>query len=161
DGGDFVQHVERVLLERMERLERENRRLRRFGNMTLIAMAITLGITAAVFWVSGRFGLAGGLPENIAARPCTLRDGEATSRATWGAADDGTVRLVFSDAKGRARVRLSLLPDGSSGLSLADSTDHKLVVLGSLADRSTSFVMSDGAGVPRAVLGLSSAGAAN
>jgi hypothetical protein len=161
DSSDFVHRVETVLLDRMDRLERENRRLRRFGNLTLIGMAIVLGLAAAVFWFSGRFGALGGIPENIVARQFSLRDGQGATRGTWSVADDGTVRLVFNDGRGRARVRVSLLPDGSSGFAFADSTDHRLLVLGALPDQSVSLVMSDNAGTPRAVLGLSGGGAAN
>ncbi|MEO7473864.1 MAG: hypothetical protein ABIY46_00845 [Gemmatimonadales bacterium] len=158
-GQDFVARVEHVLLARIEQVERENRRLRRFGIATLVGMAIMLGITLAVFVYSGSFGV--GVPENIAARQFTIRDGKGTSRGTWGVAPDGTVRFVLSDLSGRPRVRMSLLPDGSSGVSLADSTDRKLLVIGALPDQSTSFVMSDRAGVPRAVLGMSGNGSAN
>ena len=158
---DFVHRVETVLLERLDRLERENRRLRRFGNMTLVGIAIVLGVTLAVFWYSGRFGFGGGVPESLAARQFTIRDAKGSTRGTWGIGEDGTVRFVLSDVQGRPRVRLSLLPDGSSGLSFADTTDRKLVVLGAMPDQSTSFVMSDRTGVPRAVLGTSSGGASN
>jgi hypothetical protein len=161
ESGDFVHRVETVLLERMDRIERENRRLRRFGNMMIVAVAVVVGLAAAVFWYTGRFGVAGAVPQNIVARQFTLRNGDGTTRGTWGVADDGTVRLVLSDGTGRARVRLSLLADGSAGLSFADTADHKLVVLGSLPDQTSSFVISNGAGVPRAVLGISGAGAAN
>ncbi|HEX3276720.1 MAG TPA: hypothetical protein VHR43_17830 [Gemmatimonadales bacterium] len=159
--GDFVKHVETVLLDRMDRLERENRRLRRYGNLTMIGMAVTLGLTAAVFWFSGRFGIVGGVPENIVARQFSLRDAGGANRGTWSVAEDGTARLVLADARGRPRVRLSLLPDGAAGLSFGDSTDHKLLVLGSLADQSSSFVMSDAQGTARSVLGVSPGGAAN
>jgi hypothetical protein len=161
DSRDFVHRVETVLLERLDRLERENRRLRRFGNMTLVGIAIVVGVTVAMFWYSGRFGFAGGVPESVAARQFTLRDADGSTRGVWGVGEDGTVRLQLSDARGRPRVRVSLLADGSSGLSFADSTDHKVVVLGAFPDQSTSFVMSDRAGVARAVLGISSAGASN
>jgi len=161
EGGDFVHRVETVLLERMDRIERENRRLKRFGSMMMVAMAVVLGLAAAVFWYTGRFGIAGAVPQNIVARQFTLRNADGTTRGTWGVAEDGTVRLMLSDGKGRARVRLSLLADGSAGLSFADTADHKLVVLGSLPDQTSSFVISSGAGVPRAVLGVSGAGAAN
>jgi hypothetical protein len=156
---DFVHRVETVLLDRIDRIERENRRLRRFGITTLLGMAIMLGITLAVFIYSGSFGV--GVPENIAARQFTIRDGKGTSRGSWGVAEDGTVRFLLSDLSGRPRVRVSLLPDGSSGVSLADSGDRKLIVLGALPDQSTSFVMSDRSGVPRAVLGMSPNGSAN
>jgi hypothetical protein len=159
--GDFVHRVESVLLDRMDRIERENRRLRRFGNMMIVAVAIVVGLAAAVFWYTGRFGIAGAVPQNIVARQFTLRNADGTTRGTWGVADDGTVRLLLNDAKGRARVRMSLLADGSAGLSFADTADHKLIVMGSLPDQTSSFVMSSGAGVPRAVLGISGAGAAN
>jgi hypothetical protein len=43
DSRDFVHRVETVLLERLDRIERENRRLRRFGNMTLIGVAVVVG----------------------------------------------------------------------------------------------------------------------
>lgn len=158
-GPDFVHRVEHILLERMDRIERENRRLRRFGTMMLVGVAIVLGVTLAVFVYSGSFGV--GVPENIAARQFTIRDAQGTSRGTWGVAEDGTVRFLLSDLSGRPRVRVSLLPDGSSGMSLADSADRKLVVLGALPDQSTSFVMSDRSGVPRAVLGMSTNGSAN
>jgi len=151
--------TEIVLIERMEHIERENRRLRRFGTIMLVGMAVMLGITLAVFLYSGSFGA--GTPQNIAARQFTIRDAKGTSRGTWGIAEDGTVRFLLSDLSGRPRVRLSLLPEGSAGLSFADSTDHKLVVLGALPDQSTSFVMSDRQGVPRAVLGMSANGSAN
>ena len=88
--GDFVKHVETVLLDRMDRLERENRRLRRYGNLTMIGMAVTLGLTAAVFWFSGRFGIVGGVPENIVARQFSLRDAGGANRGTWSVAEDGT-----------------------------------------------------------------------
>jgi hypothetical protein len=161
DSSDFVHRVETVLLDRMDRLERENRRLRRFGNLSLIGMAIILGLAAAVFWFSGRFGTLGGVPENLVARQFSLRDGRGATRGTWSVADDGTVRLLFNDGQGRARVRVSVLPDGSSGFTFADSTDHRLLVLGVLPDQSVSLVMSDNSGTPRAVLGLSGGGAAN
>ncbi len=151
--------TEIVLIERMEEIERENRRLRRFGVTTLLGMAVMLGVTVAVFIYSGSLGA--GVPQNITARQFTIRDGKGTSRGTWGIADDGTIRLMLSDAGGRPRVRLSVLPEGGSGLSFADSADHKLVVLGALPDQSTSFVMSDNQGVPRAVLGMSPNGSAN
>lgn len=161
DSRDFVHRVETVLLDRLDRLERENRRLRRFGNMTLVGIAIVVGVTVAVFWYSGRFGFGGGVPESVAARQFTVRDADGATRGVWGVGQDGTVRLQLSDAKGRPRVRLSLLADGSAGLSFADTIDHKVVVLGAFPDQSTSFVMSDRSGVPRAVLGISSAGASN
>jgi hypothetical protein len=159
--ADFIHRVETVILERLDRLERENRRLRRFGNMTFVGLALVLGATAAVFWYSGRFGLAGGVPENLTAHQFTIRDGHGVARGTWGLAEDGTIRLQLSDLRGTPRVRLSLLADGSSGLSFSDTSDKKLVVLGALPDQSTSFVMSDRAGVPRAVLGMSSNGSSN
>jgi hypothetical protein len=158
-GPDFVHRVENILLERIDRIERENRRLRRFGTMMLVGMAIVLGVTLAVFVYSGSFGI--GVPENIVARQFTIRDAQGTSRGTWGIAEDGTVRFLLSDLSGRPRVRMSLLPDGSSGVSLADSADRKLLVLGALPDQSTSFVMSDRLGVPRAVLGMATNGSAN
>lgn len=161
DSQDFIQRVESVLLERMDRLERENRRLKRFGNVMFVGVAVVVGLVAAVFWYTGRFGVAGAVPENITARQFTLRSSDGSARGTWGVAEDGTVRLLLNDAKGKARVRLSLLADGSSGLSFADTADHKLVVLGSLPDQTSSFIISNGAGVPRAVLGLSGTGAAN
>ena len=161
DSQDFVHRVESVLLERMDRIERENRRLKRFGNIMFVGMAVVVGLAAAVFWYTGRFGVAGAVPENITARQFTLRSSDGSPRGTWGVAEDGTVRLLLNDAKGKARVRLSLLADGSSGLSFADTADHKLVVLGSLPDQTSSFIISNGAGVPRAVLGLSGTGAAN
>lgn len=151
--------VDNAILDRLDQMERENRRLRRFGITTLLGMAVILGITLAVFVYSGSFGV--GVPENIAARQFTIRDGEGTSRGTWGVAEDGTVRFLLSDLSGRPRVRVSLLPDGSSGVSLADSADRKLIVLGALPDQSTSFVMSDRSGVPRAVLGMATNGSAN
>lgn len=157
--SDFEHRVEAVLLERLGRVERENRRLRRYGSLMLVGGAIVLGLTVAVFWYSGRFGL--GINENVAARQFTIRDSHGISRGTWGIAEDGTVRFQLSDPQGRPRVRLSLLADGSSGLSFADSSDRKLMVMGALPDQSTSFVMSDRAGVPRAVLGMSSNGSAN
>lgn len=159
--SDFEHRVETVLLERLGRVERENRRLRRYGSLLLVGGAIILGLTVAVFWYSGRFGLGGAVAENLAARQFTIRDSHGINRGTWGIADDGTVRFQLSDVQGRPRVRLSLLPDGSSGLSFADSSDRKLLVMGALPDQSTSFVMSDRAGVPRAVLGMSSNGSAN
>jgi hypothetical protein len=159
--ADFIHRVETVLLERLDRIERENRRLRRFGNMMFVGLALVLGATAAVFWYSGRFGLAGGVPENLTAHQFTIRDEQGTTRGTWGLAEDGTIRFQLSDLRGTPRVRLSLLGDGSAGLSFSDTSDKKLVVIGALPDQSTSFVMSDHSGVPRAVLGMSSNGSSN
>jgi hypothetical protein len=160
-SSEFVQRVEAVLLDRLDRIERENRRLKRYGSLMLVGVAVVLGMTVAVFWYSGKFGLGGAVTENLAARRFTIRDSHGATRGTWGIAEDGTVRFQLSDLQGRPRVRLSLLPDGSSGLSFADTTDRKLLVLGALPDQSTSFVMSDRTGVPRAVLGMSGNGSSN
>jgi hypothetical protein len=150
---------EQVLHARLDEIERENRRLRRFGTTMLMGIAVLLGVTVAVFLYSGSLGA--GVPENIAARQFTIRDGKGVNRGTWGVGADGTVRFLLSDLMGRPRVRVSLLPDGSSGVSFADSADRKLLVLGMLPDQSTSFVMSDRSGVPRVVLGMAGNGSAN
>ena len=95
-----------------------------------------LGLTLAVFFYSGSFGIGGAVPENMAAHQFTIRDGKGTSRGTWGVADDGTVRFLLSDARGQPRVRLSLLGDGSSGSRSPTRPTGSSVVLGALPDQS-------------------------
>ncbi len=161
DGPGLLERTTSLMAERLEQLERDNRRLRRYGGMMLVGLACLLGLTIALFLYSGRLGLGGAVPENIAARQFTIRDPRGTVRGSWGLGGDGTVRLLLSDAAGRPRVRLSLLPDGSSGLSLADSANRKMVAVGVLPDLTSSFVMSDRSGLPRAVLGVSNDGSSN
>ncbi len=161
DGPGLFERTTLLLAERLENLERDNRRLRRYGTMMGVGLACLLGLTIALFLYSGRLGLGGAVPENIAARQFTIRDSRGTVRGSWGLGGDGTIRLLLSDAAGRPRVRLSLLPDGSSGLSLADSANRKMVAVGVLPDLTSSFVMSDRSGLPRAVLGVSNDGSSN
>ncbi len=146
--------------ERLDALERENRRLRRYGIMMLMAIAIIVGLGTALIFFSGRYGLPGSA-QTIAAQQFILRDGLGQIRGAWGTTDDGSVRLALSDPSGRQRVRISLLEDGSAGLTFADSADRKLAVLGLLGDRTTSLVLTDPGGIPRAVLGVQADGSSN
>jgi hypothetical protein len=149
-----------AILTRLEELERENRRLRRFGTMMLVGLAMILGLGAALVFFSGRFGLPGSA-QTVSAQQFMIRDRDGNVRGVWGTGEDGTVRLALSDPEGRQRVRLSLLDDGSAGISLADSADRKLAVLGLLSDNTTTLALTDPAGIPRAVLGVSANGSSN
>ncbi|MBA3259643.1 MAG: hypothetical protein H0T68_09280 [Gemmatimonadales bacterium] len=148
------------LLHRLEQLERENRRLRRYGTMMLMGIAVILGLGAALIFFSGRFGLPGSA-QVVVARQFEVRDIDGRVRGVWGAAEDGSVRLAFNDVGGRQRVRVSLLADGSAGLSFADSADRKLAVLGLLPDNTTTLALTDPAGIPRVVLGVAPNGSSN
>jgi hypothetical protein len=148
------------ILNRLEQVERDNRRLRRNGVTMMVVLAMALGLGAALVYYSGLAGLPGA-PQTLSATQFMLRDGKGVIRGAWGMTEDGSVRLVLSDAGGRQRVRLSLLEDGSAGLSFADTADRKLAVLGLLADHTTNLALTDPAGIPRAVLGVSPNGSSN
>lgn len=164
DSEDSRPHAERKgepwTVERLDQLEREHRRVRRYGTMMLIGIAVVLGLGAALVAFSQRRGLPGSV-QTVAAQQFILRDRDGRVRGAWGMAEDGTVRLALSDELGRQRVRISLLDDGAAGLSFADSGDRKLAVLGLLADGTTSLVLTDPGGIPRAVLGVQVDGSSN
>ena len=152
--------AEAAIVHRLEDLERDNRRLRRYGVMMLLGLAVFLGVGASLLYFSGAYGLPGS-PQMVAARQFLLRDARGTIRGTWGTAEDGSVRLALNDDRGRQRIRLSLLEDGSAGLTFADTADRRLAVLGLLPDHTTTLALTDPTGVPRMVLGVSANGASN
>jgi hypothetical protein len=146
-----------ALLGRLDALERENRRLRRYGTMMVVAIAVILGVTAAMVLFSGRFG-PGATAEVVAAKQFVLRGADGTVRGVWGTERDGTLRFALQDTKGRPRAKLTLLNDGSSGFTFVDSAGHSRVVFALLPDLSASLVFADGAGKTRSVLGISPGG---
>jgi hypothetical protein len=148
------------LAHRLDELERDNRRLRRYTTTMLVVVAMVLGLGAALIWYSVRSGLPGS-PLTVSARQFVLRGSDGSLRGAWGLGEDGAVRLVMNDEKGRQRVRISLLQDGSAGLSFADSADRKLAVFGLLPDYTTNLALTDPAGIPRAVLGVQPDGSSN
>jgi hypothetical protein len=152
--------AEAAIVHRMDALERDNRRLRRYGIMMLVVLAVFLGVGASLLYFSGAYGLPGS-PQMVAARQFLLRDSRGTIRGTWGTAEDGSVRLALSDDRGRQRIRLNLLEDGSAGLTFADTAGRKLAVLGMLHDQTTTLALTDPAGVPRMVLGVAANGSSN
>ena len=152
--------AEAAIVHRLEDLERDNRRLRRYGVMMLLVLAMFLGVGASLLYFSGAYGLPGS-PQMVAARQFLLRDARGTIRGTWGTAEDGSVRLSLNDDRGRQRIRLSLLEDGSAGLTFADTADRKLAVLGLLPDHTSTLALTDPAGVPRMVLGVAANGSSN
>jgi hypothetical protein len=140
---------------RLEALERDNRRLRRYGALLVVGMAMLLGL--AVVLVYTRRSVT---PE-IAAQRFVLRDAGGNIRGAWGVAEDSSLRLVFQDQAGRPRIKVSLLNDGSAGISLADSGGNPRAVFALETTEGGSLVFADGTGRTRTVLGVSADGSAN
>jgi len=150
--------LEGALSHRIDEVEREYRRLKRINLSLMIGLAILLGLGVALVSVSSRYGLPGTVAELVAAKQFMVRGDDGTIRGIWGAAEDGTVRLMLQDAGGRARVKLDLLADGSSGLTFADSAGQPRAVFAFLPDQTASLVLADAAQRTRAVLGISADG---
>lgn len=140
---------------RLEALERDNRRLRRYGALLVVGMAMLLGLVVVLVYTRRTV-----TPE-IAAQRFILRDASGAVRGAWGVAEDSSLRLVFQDQAGRPRIKVSLLNDGSAGISLADSGGKPRAVFALEASEGGSLVFADAAGRPRTVLGVSADGAAN
>jgi hypothetical protein len=163
DAGRLREDAGRMRLEgalshRIDEVEREYRRLKRLNLSLLIGFAILLGLGVALVSVSSRYGLPGTVAQRVAAKQFMVRGDDGVVRGIWGTADDGTVRLMFQDSAGRARVKLDLLADGSSGLTFADSAGHARAVFAFLPDQTASLVLADEAQRTRAVLGISADG---
>lgn len=148
-----------VLARRLEAVERDNRRLRRLSTMTLLGLAILLGLTTAVMVVAARHGMPGMVPQVAEAKKFLLRDGDGRVRGAWGTNEDGSVQMLLQDAAGRSRLRFSVLRDGSSGLAFVDSANHSRIVVGVLPDESANIVVADQGGKTRAVFGIAPNGA--
>lgn len=150
-----------MFLNRLETLERENRRLQRSASLTVIGMAVLLGLVVALVWVTGRHGMPGSVSREVAARQFVLRDQNGALRGVWGMGDDGAVRLVLQDPSGHPRVKVSLLQDGTAGLSFSDSGGRARAVFALLPDQTGSVAFADESGKTRSVLGISADGSSN
>jgi hypothetical protein len=144
--------------QRIDELERQYRRLRRLTTSIVIGVAVLLGLGAAIIMVSARYGMPGTVAKIVSARQFVLRGEDGAVRGMWGTEEDGTLRLMLQDARGRARAKLSLFTDGSSGFTFSDSVGQPRMVFALLPDETASIVLADARGKTRSVLGISAGG---
>ena len=140
--------------QRLEVMEREMRRVRRLGGFVILALAVLLGVAAAIIAMAERGRLLDRSHDLVEAKRFLLRDESGRIRGLWEATDSGAAQLILSDAAGRERLRIRVLEDGSAGLAMVDSMQRSRAVLAVLPDETTALALADAAGKTRAVLGL-------
>jgi hypothetical protein len=140
--------------QRLEAMEREMRRVRRLGWFAIVALAVLLGVAAAIIAVAERGRLLDRSHDMVESKRFLLGDESGRIRGVWEATDNGAAQFILSDAAGRERLRLRVLEDGSAGLAMVDSMQRSRAVLAVLPDETTALALADEGGRTRAVLGL-------
>ncbi len=149
-----MHELERGLTVRIEEQARENRRLRRLWMGTVVTGALLLGLATALVIVSANHGLPGTVAEVVEAKQFLLRDANGAIRGTWGASQNGAMRLSLHSPGSKAGLSLASLPDGASGITIRDSAGRSRAVLGLLPDQTVSLLLADENGTTRTVLSL-------
>lgn len=156
----LMHELERGLMSRIQNLERETRRYRRLWMATVIALAVLLGLGAALVMVTARHGLPGQVADVVEARQFQIRDAAGTVRAGWGIAQDGALRLTLLAPNSKAAVTMTVLKGGAPGLTFSDTSGRARGVLALLPDETLSLTFADRSGMTRSVLGLNPEGSA-
>lgn len=142
------------LVRRLEAAERLVARLRRMVTYVLVGVAVLLGLTAAVIYISARHGMPGMVASVIESREFLLRDRAGRVRGAWGTDEDGAIQFVLQGDTTKASIKLSLLADGAAGITLSDLGGKPRLVAGLLPGDNVSVVLADSVGMTRAVFGL-------
>ncbi|HEY9015598.1 MAG TPA: hypothetical protein VIM84_11110, partial [Gemmatimonadales bacterium] len=120
----------------------------------VITGALLLGLATSLVIVSANHGLPGTVAEVVEAKQFLLRDAQGAIRGTWGASQNGAMRLSLLSPGSKAGLSLASLPDGASGITIRDSAGRSRAVLGLLPDQTVSLLFADENGTTRTVLSL-------
>ncbi|MBW2733104.1 MAG: hypothetical protein JRH20_11990 [Deltaproteobacteria bacterium] len=124
------------LLGRIATLERAHRRTRRMFMASFGGLSLLLLVAAAT-------------PHVYRAQKFELVSADGTPRAELSVNAQGGSRLVFFDAKKRARLNLSVEKNGRAGVVIYDSKSKARAALSTRADESPTFVLYDKRGQAR------------
>ncbi|HSM05120.1 MAG TPA: hypothetical protein VK858_10850 [Longimicrobiales bacterium] len=159
DDGGMRDEMEHRLMARVAGLEREIAGLRGGNRLLGIALIAALGLSALSI-LRPDFLAMSGTSDVVQARDFVLVGADGQVRGRWSVADNGpNATLAMQDQSGTPRLTLTVGGDGP-GMSFADAAGQNRVALGVLADETSSLVFADRSGETRAVLGMSSGGAA-
>lgn len=138
-----------ALVARLARLEMQHTTARRINIILMFGMVAALAASLLALRASAFFG---GGERVFVGNGVVLRDANGVTRGTWEVGDDGMSMLQLHDRNSVPRIKLSVLDTGDPGVALTDARGRTRIVLGLLPDQGGTLAFADDVGDRKSVV---------